>query len=103
LRLQQAGSNPFRQRLQARWRRRGSASQNDPNAKLVIVGFADAKEPRSAKVAATRADLAKAYLGEKGIDASRVSTRAGEASKEKGMEKENRRVDFVIVPEGATY
>jgi outer membrane protein OmpA-like peptidoglycan-associated protein len=77
--------------------------KNDPNAKLVIVGFADAKEPKAAKVAATRADLAKAYLGEKGIDASRVSTRAGEASKEKGMEKENRRVDFVIVPEGATY
>ena len=77
--------------------------KNDPNAKLVIVGFADAKEPKAAKVAATRADLAKAYLGEKGIDASRVSTRTGEASKEKGMEKENRRVDFVIVPEGATY
>ena len=77
--------------------------KNDPNAKLVIVGFADAKEPKAAKVAATRADLAKAYLGEKGIDASRVSTRTGEASKEKGMENENRRVDFVIVPEGATY
>jgi hypothetical protein len=77
--------------------------KNDPNAKLVIVGFADPKEPKAAKLAASRADLAKAYLGEKGIDASRISTRTGEASKEKGAEKDNRRVDFVVVPEGATY
>ena len=77
--------------------------KNDPTAKLVIVGFADPKEPKSAKVAQERADLAKKYLGEKGIDASRVTTRTGTAAAEKGMEKENRRVDFVIVPEGATF
>jgi outer membrane protein OmpA-like peptidoglycan-associated protein len=76
---------------------------NDPAAKLVIVGYADPKEPSAAKLAAARADGAKKYLGEKGIDAARISTRVGEASKEKGQEKENRRVDFVIVPEGATY
>jgi hypothetical protein len=77
--------------------------KNDPNSKVVVVGFADGKEPKSAKLAQSRADLAKAYLGEKGIDASRVSTRTGEASKEKGTEKENRRVEFILVPEGATY
>jgi outer membrane protein OmpA-like peptidoglycan-associated protein/opacity protein-like surface antigen len=77
--------------------------KNDPTAKLVIVGYADAKEPKAAKLAQTRADLAKKYLGEKGIDAARISTRVGEASMEKGQEKANRRVDFVIVPEGATY
>jgi hypothetical protein len=77
--------------------------KNDPTSKLVIVGFADSKEPKSAKVAQERADLAKKYLGEKGIDASRITTRTGTASTEKGMEKENRRVDFVIVPEGATF
>jgi len=77
--------------------------KNDPNAKLVIVGYADAKEPKAAKLAQTRADLAKKYIVEKGVDASRISTRTGEASKEKGQEKANRRVDFVIVPEGATY
>jgi outer membrane protein OmpA-like peptidoglycan-associated protein len=76
---------------------------NDPNAKLVIVGFADSKEPKAAKLAQTRAELAKKYIVEKGVDASRISTRAGEASKEKGQEKANRRVDFVVVPEGATY
>ena len=77
--------------------------KNDPSAKLVIVGYADAKEPKAAKLAQTRADLAKKYVVEKGVDASRISTRTGEASKEKGQEKANRRVDFVVVPEGATY
>lgn len=77
--------------------------KNDPNAKLVIVGYADGKEPKAAKLAQTRADLAKKYIVEKGVDASRISTRTGQASMEKGQEKANRRVDFVIVPEGATY
>lgn len=77
--------------------------KNEPAAKLVIVGYADPKEPRATKLAETRAELAKKYIEEKGIDASRISTRAGQASTETGQEKENRRVDFVIVPEGATY
>jgi len=77
--------------------------KNDPTAKVVIIGYADPKEPRAAKLAQSRADLAKAYLGEKGIDASRSTTRTGQASTEKGTEKENRRVEFIFVPEGATY
>jgi outer membrane protein OmpA-like peptidoglycan-associated protein len=77
--------------------------KSDPNAKVVIVGFADSREPKAAKLAQSRADLAKAYLGEKGIDASRISTRTGQASTEKSAEKENRRVEFIFVPEGATY
>jgi hypothetical protein len=77
--------------------------KNEPNAKVVIVGYADPREPNAAKLAKSRADLAKAYLGEKGIDASRSTTRAGQASTEKGAEKENRRVEFIFVPEGATY
>jgi outer membrane protein OmpA-like peptidoglycan-associated protein len=77
--------------------------KNDPNAKLVITGYADSHEPKAGKLADTRADLARKFLGEKGIDASRVTTRTGTASKEKGAEKENRRVDFIFVPEGATY
>src|SRR5208337_2686564 len=77
--------------------------KSEPNAKVVIVGYADAKEPNAKKLAQTRADGAKKYLGEKGIDASRISTRVGTASTEKGMEKANRRVDFVFVPEGANY
>ena len=76
---------------------------SDPNAKLVIVGYADGKEPKAAKLAEQRAELAKKYIVEKGIDASRISTRTGTASTEKGTEKDNRRVEFVLVPEGATY
>jgi OmpA family/PKD domain len=77
--------------------------KNEPNSKVVIVGYADPKEPRAAKLAQTRADGAKKYLGEKGIDASRISTRVGTASEEKSQAKANRRVEFIFVPEGATY
>jgi hypothetical protein len=77
--------------------------KNEPNAKVVIIGYADKKEPKADKLAQARADGAKKYLGEKGIDASRIETRVGTASTEKGSEKDNRRVDFIFVPEGATY
>ena len=77
--------------------------KNDPASKLVIVGYADPKEPKADKLAASRADLAKAFIIEKGIDASRISTRAAKGSPDKAAEEDNRRVDFVIVPEGATY
>lgn len=77
--------------------------KSDPNAKLVIVGFADGKEPKAAKLAESRAELAKKYIVEKGVDASRISTKVGTASTDKGSEKDNRRVDFILVPEGATY
>jgi outer membrane protein OmpA-like peptidoglycan-associated protein len=74
--------------------------KNDPTAKLVIVGFADPKEPNATKLAQTRADGAKKYLGEKSIDASRITTRGEKGT---GAGAEDRRVDFIIVPEGATY
>jgi OmpA family len=77
--------------------------KNEPNAKVVIIGYADKKEPKPDKLAQQRADGAKKYLVEKGIDASRIETRVGTASTEKGSEKDNRRVDFIFVPEGATY
>jgi OmpA family len=77
--------------------------KNEPNAKVVVLGYADKKEPRAAKLAEQRADGAKKYLIEKGIDASRISTRVGEASPEKGQEAANRRVEFIFVPEGANY
>ena len=40
------------------------------------------------------------YLGEKGIDASRVTTRTGAGQ---AGATDNRRIDVVWVPEGATY
>lgn len=75
--------------------------KNDPRASVVIVGFADPKEPRAAKLAQSRADNAKAFLGEKGVDVSRISTRTGKA--ESGAGTANRRVEIILVPEGATY
>ena len=77
--------------------------KNEPNAKVVVVGYADPKEPKAPSLAARRAELVKQFLGEKGIDASRISTRVGEASKEPGSERQNRRIEVVFVPEGATF
>jgi outer membrane protein OmpA-like peptidoglycan-associated protein len=74
---------------------------NDPAAKLVIVGYADPKEPSGSKLSAARAEGARSYIvKEKGIDASRVSTRTAPGT---AGATDNRRVDFVVVPEGATY
>jgi outer membrane protein OmpA-like peptidoglycan-associated protein len=75
--------------------------KNEPRATVVIVGFADPKEPRAARLAQQRADQAKAFLGEKGIDPSRVATRAGAG--QAGAGAQNRRIDIIWVPEGATY
>jgi outer membrane protein OmpA-like peptidoglycan-associated protein len=76
--------------------------KNEPNAKVVVVGYADPKEPRASTLAAKRAELVRQFLGEKGIDASRISTRVGEPSKEASA-KENRRIEAIFVPDGATY
>jgi outer membrane protein OmpA-like peptidoglycan-associated protein len=76
--------------------------QSDPKAKVVLVGFADPKEPSSAKLASRRADETKKYLaGKQGIDGSRVDVRSSTGTA--GAGTENRRVDVVLVPDGATY
>jgi outer membrane protein OmpA-like peptidoglycan-associated protein len=75
--------------------------QNDPKGSAVIVGFADPKEMHPDKLAMLRAQNAVKYLGEKGIDASRITTRGGTG--QKGAGKENSRIDIIWVPEGATY
>jgi len=70
--------------------------QRDADARAVVIGQADATERRSAQLAMQRADNAKAYLvTEKGIDASRIETRAGTDG--------GQRVDVWIVPAGATF
>ena len=75
--------------------------QNEPRATTVIIGYSDPKERRPAQVAGDRATNAVKYLGEKGIDASRVTTRTG--SGQAGATTQNRRIDVIWVPEGATY
>jgi len=75
--------------------------KNDPKATVVIVGYADPKEPKADKLAGQRAENAAKYLADNGVDRSRANTRA--ASGQKGADKQNRRIDIVWVPEGATY
>jgi outer membrane protein OmpA-like peptidoglycan-associated protein len=79
----------------------GLRLQNEPRATTVIIGYSDPKERRPAQVAGDRATHAVKYLGEKGIDASRVTTRTG--SGQAGADTQNRRIDVIWVPEGATY
>ncbi len=73
--------------------------QNDPRARSVVVGFADPRE--SAKLNQQRADAAKKYLSGKGVAAGRIDTKA--AGGQAGAGRQNRRVDVIWLPEGATY
>ena len=76
--------------------------QNDPKAKLVIVGYADPKEARPDKLAKVRATNASKYLSkEKGVADTRIEVRGAQG--QKGAGKENRRTDLIWVPEGASY
>jgi outer membrane protein OmpA-like peptidoglycan-associated protein len=73
--------------------------QSDPKAKIVVVGYADAKERGAQKLAAQRADSAKKYLiDKKTVDASRVDVRT-----ETSGGKEGRSVEIILVPQGATF
>jgi hypothetical protein len=74
--------------------------QNDPHATAVIIGYSDPKERQPAKISADRGTNAVKYLGEKGIDASRITTRTGAG--QVGA-TDNQRIDVIWVPEGATY
>jgi outer membrane protein OmpA-like peptidoglycan-associated protein len=75
--------------------------QNEPRATAVIIGYSDPKERNPEKVSGDRGANAVKYLGEKGIDASRTTTRTG--SGQAGADQQNRRIDVVWVPEGASY
>jgi outer membrane protein OmpA-like peptidoglycan-associated protein len=76
--------------------------QSDPKSKVVLIGYADPKEPGADKLATQRGDVGKKYLdSEKGVDASRVEVRT--AAGTAGAGAENRRVDIVFVPDGASY
>jgi len=73
--------------------------QSDPKAKIVVVGYAEPKEHGPQKLAAQRADSAKKYLTDKKtVDGSRVDVRTDASA-----DKEGRRVEIILVPEGATF
>jgi outer membrane protein OmpA-like peptidoglycan-associated protein len=75
--------------------------QNAPRSTLVIVGYADPKERRPDTLAGTRGTSASDYLTGKGVDKSRITTRTGAG--QAGAGQMNRRIDIILVPEGATY
>jgi outer membrane protein OmpA-like peptidoglycan-associated protein len=76
--------------------------QTEPRAKAVLVGFADPKERGASKLAAQRAENAKKFLGEKkGVEASRVDVRSAPGTESEP--RQNRHVDIVWVPDGASY
>ncbi len=75
--------------------------QSDPRARVAIVGFADPAERRADQLAAGRAEAARKYLVEKGIAEARVDVRT--AGGQAGAGQQNRRIDVIWVPEGATY
>ena len=75
--------------------------QNEPKGTVVIIGYADPKEPRMKTVGKERGDNASKYLVGKGIDKSRITVRAG--SGQEGAGAANRRIEIIWVPEGATY
>jgi outer membrane protein OmpA-like peptidoglycan-associated protein len=75
--------------------------KNEPKATVVLIGYADPKERKPDALALKRASNVKEYIAAQGVDGSRITVRA--AGGQKGADKENRRVDVVWVPEGATY
>ncbi len=75
--------------------------KNEPRGTVVLVGYADPKETKPDALAQKRGDNVKEYIVSKGVDGSRITVRT--AGGQKGADQENRRVDIIWVPEGATY
>ena len=80
----------------------------DPRARVVVIGHADGRERAPAQIATQRATAVKDYLvTERGIEASRVTTRGVAATRPKGPGSagdtmaSNRRVEMWFVPQGA--
>lgn len=80
---------------------------NDPRARVVIIGHADSHE-KSTELSGRRAEAVKEYLvKERSIDGSRISTRSADATKpldngtDAAAQARNRRVEVWFVPEGA--
>jgi outer membrane protein OmpA-like peptidoglycan-associated protein len=75
--------------------------KNEPQARVALIGYADPEESGAARLATQRADNARQYLVSSGIASARVDTRT--ASGQAGAGRQNRRVDIIWVPAGATY
>ncbi len=86
-----------------------SRLRQDPTARLVVIGHADSKERYPEVVARKRAEAIKNYLvSERGVDESRVTAKSAGATKpldtgtSVAARAKNRRVEVILVPEGAS-
>jgi outer membrane protein OmpA-like peptidoglycan-associated protein len=75
--------------------------KNDPSATVVAVGYSDPGESAAAKLSSQRAANAREYLAAAGIASARIDVRP--ATGQAGAGAQNRRVDLIWVPAGATY
>lgn len=72
---------------------------SESSATVVVIGYADPRESKTLN--AKRSDAAANYLAEKGVSSTRINQRS--ATGQAGADKQNRRVDVIWVPSGATY
>ncbi len=75
--------------------------KNEPSASVVAVGYSDPGESAAARLSSQRAANAHDYLASTGIASSRIDVRP--ATGQAGAGAQNRRVDLIWVPAGATY
>ncbi len=75
--------------------------QSDARARVLIIGYADTGEANPDQLATQRAANSRAYLVSKGLSAGRINTRI--AAGQSGAGRQNRRIDVIWLPEGATY
>jgi outer membrane protein OmpA-like peptidoglycan-associated protein len=80
----------------------------DPRARVIVIGHADSHETSPEAIGEQRAKAVQAYVvGERGIEASRITIRSAAASKpldagtDVAAQARNRRVEVWFVPEGA--
>jgi len=85
-----------------------SRLRQDPRARVVVVGYADSKERYPEVIARKRAEAIKNYLvKERGVDETRITAKSGGAARPldtgntAAARAKNRRVEVILVPEGA--
>jgi outer membrane protein OmpA-like peptidoglycan-associated protein len=86
-----------------------SRLRQDPRARLVVIGHADSKERYPEVIARKRAEAIKSYLvKERGVDETRITAKSAGATKpidtgaSVAARAKNRRVEVILVPEGAS-
>ena len=75
--------------------------KGEPSSTVVAVGYSDPGESAAARLTAQRAANVREYLASTGIASARIDVRS--ATGQAGAGEQNRRVDLIWVPSGATY